>query len=230
MIDAPGFAKMFGRTRVVGAENLRPEGFPTLFFEAFFRLLLFFKNGRGIILQDGFQLKQHYGTKQNTTHKEEIFMQTVRKMRKRSGFTLVELLIVIIIIGILAGAMMLLAGSGTDSAEATKIISDLRSMKAAALMYYADNPSAPMNIAAATTNVDSLDKYSDMEIKSDKFAFVGDANHWFVGRKNLAGTGVIAKLEDTKDIVLYSSIEDAAVVPTESADHTGAKWIYMIAR
>ena len=68
-------------------------------------------------------------------------MKKIRNMRKRTGFTLVELLIVIIIIGILAGSMMLVAGSGTDSAEATKIVSDLRSLNAAALLYYADNMS-----------------------------------------------------------------------------------------
>lgn len=62
---------------------------------------------------------------------------------KKRAFTLVELLIAVMIIGILAGMMLMSAGSATDSAKAARIISDLRNMKAAALMYWADNRSWP---------------------------------------------------------------------------------------
>ena len=60
-------------------------------------------------------------------------------MKMRKGFTLVELLIVIVIIGILAAAMLLSSGSATASAEASTIVSDMRSLKASALMLYADS-------------------------------------------------------------------------------------------
>jgi general secretion pathway protein G len=62
---------------------------------------------------------------------------------KRKAFTLVELLIVVVIIGILAGSMLLVMGSGKAKAEATKIVSDMRVLKAAAVMYFYDNNDWP---------------------------------------------------------------------------------------
>jgi general secretion pathway protein G len=96
----------------------------------------------------------------------------------RKGFTLVELLIVIIIIGILAGGMMLVAGGGRDAAEASKIISDLRTMKSAALMWMTENPAGDVKTMWAGLEEDPtpLNAYLDRPILKDlhNFEFVSD--------------------------------------------------------
>ena len=85
-------------------------------------------------------------------------MKIIKKMRKAKGFTLVELLIVIIIIGILAGMMMLATGAATDKAEATKIVSNMRNIKAAAIMYYADKNVWPLSTSSDADLNDKLDQ------------------------------------------------------------------------
>ena len=57
----------------------------------------------------------------------------------RKGFTLVELLIVIVVIGILAGMMMISASEVVSSAKASNIISNLTQLKKAILAWYLDN-------------------------------------------------------------------------------------------
>lgn len=144
-------------------------------------------------------------------------------LKKRTGFTLVELLIVIIIIGILAGAMLLVAGSGTDKAEATKIVSDLRSLKAAALMYYADNPYA--TVTSGDDGIDLLKKYIDRELDENSL-LKADTNHWWVGRTNIS-EGAVKKLVDMKETGIYGTENEYP----SSADVTeNSKYIWMIAR
>ena len=96
-------------------------------------------------------------------------MNQIMKMRKAKGFTLVELLIVIIIIGILAGMLLLAVGSATDKAEATKIVNALRNYKSASLMYYTDHNEWP---GVGTNLQASLDRYTDRALDTAQFSGV----------------------------------------------------------
>ena len=130
---------------------------------------------------------------------------------RKGGFTLVELLIVIMIIAILAGMMLLATGSATDSAEATKIINDLRNLKSAALLYYGDHLEWSIIFDEA-----SLEYYTDRPVVGatpSRFSFVSIGAEYADGqgtiRANIgvgliggsAGSGVqkklIAKASDT---------------------------------
>jgi prepilin-type N-terminal cleavage/methylation domain-containing protein len=57
----------------------------------------------------------------------------VRVTRAR-GYTLVELLLVIVIIAVLAGFVLIVNGSGSAKAEAAKVLSNMEAMKAALLL------------------------------------------------------------------------------------------------
>jgi general secretion pathway protein G len=62
----------------------------------------------------------------------------MRPQGHHKGFTLVEVLIVIVIIGLLAGSLLLIMGTARDNAEAARIISEMRTMKSAAVLYKSD--------------------------------------------------------------------------------------------
>ena len=135
-------------------------------------------------------------------------------MKKRTGFTLVELLIVIIIIGILAGAMLLVAGSGTDKANATKIVSDMRSLKAAALMRWADDSN--WDFTELATIQDKLGDYMDRDVSKATVASydVVSGDGIFIQASNII-SGAGPKLEAMKN--------DAGI----SEDKTGV-WLMKI--
>ena len=87
---------------------------------------------------------------------------------------MVELLIVILIISILAGLILLVSTSGLESAEATRILNDLRNIKTAAFMYYADQGSWPDATAAGGSSVAtaSIDRYMDRSLDTSRYGEV----------------------------------------------------------
>ena len=71
--------------------------------------------------------------------------------KNKKGFTLVELVVVIAILGILAGIAIPRFMDATASARGAKIVADLRTIDSAATMYYAKEGKYPVDAAAAKT-------------------------------------------------------------------------------
>jgi prepilin-type N-terminal cleavage/methylation domain-containing protein len=91
------------------------------------------------------------------------------------GYSLTEVLLVIMVIGILSGMVMLSVGSSNDSARASAIMADLESAKSAVLAYSMANSTRASD--GITTLVGgsgndlaaSLDRYFDRRSNSDYF-------------------------------------------------------------
>ena len=111
----------------------------------------------------------------------------MKKFRK--GFTLVELLIVVTIIGALSAMMGLSSADSVNTARANSIISNLQSMKAAALTMYMDNPAvgaegSKTNIANYTmpnTEENDYGREALAEYMGTTGAALWKANYRFVG-------------------------------------------------
>jgi type II secretory pathway pseudopilin PulG len=89
---------------------------------------------------------------------------------KSRGFMLVEVLLVVIVIGILAGMVMLAFGNRSEKAEAAVIMSDLDTVKNAMLAYSMEHRTRTSdgldgwNAATSVRIRASLDKYVDSNL------------------------------------------------------------------
>ena len=144
------------------------------------------------------------------------------KKSARKGFTLVELLIVIVVIGILSAMMMLSSTEAVSSAKAADIISDLRNLKTAALAFYADNldkvDKSETGYTFEDANKDKILKYFGTVSIDSNYTLVTHATtkEWYVGRTNL-DSKVAEKLDARKGSVgltATTNSSDTATIAT----------------
>jgi len=74
-------------------------------------------------------------------------VQNIKSLRKDRGFTIVELLVVIVVIGILAAITMVSYTGVTAKANTTKALSNAQSVQTILEVYYADNGNYPATTA-----------------------------------------------------------------------------------
>ena len=128
----------------------------------------------------------------------------MKKDTKREGFTLVELLIVIVVIGVLSAMMMLSSTEAVSSAKAADIVSDLRNLKTAALAFYADN------LASADKDGFSLSGTDEAKYRTAILKYMNngdaDAHYKFVGTNQ----------PDTWYVYYDTGVDGNQVTPTVS--------------
>ena len=133
----------------------------------------------------------------------------MKNMLNRKGFTLIEILIVVAIIGILASVVVVGLGPAQKRGRDSRRVSDLRSVQNALELYYGKNGQYP------TVGVGSWGEFATVltgaQIGTNQIPKDPTSSRDYVYRVDAAGTTYVlgAQLEDTTGNIMQSSYTGA---------------------
>lgn len=137
---------------------------------------------------------------------------------KKKGFTLVEVMIVVIIIGALSGILMISAITAMDRAEATRIVSDLKNIQSASVLYFADNSAWP-----AGSDITVVNPYLSATLTKEGNYSLGNNGSSVIATYHNAGTSanVMNKLKDMQVNGMPISVDIAGKIVEMSVHGAG---------
>jgi prepilin-type N-terminal cleavage/methylation domain-containing protein len=94
---------------------------------------------------------------------ETMFIKLLQKMRSQKGFTLIELVFVVVILAILAGVALINLGGTDVDAKKAAVKSDMRTLATAIKVYKAKKNSFPNTLADLATDSDPYKAMIDAE-------------------------------------------------------------------
>lgn len=135
-------------------------------------------------------------------------------MSKANGFTLIEVLITISLIGVVFGVILTSAASLQKKQNDSKRLSDLKILQSALQQYYADSNSYPLTLSAPGTQFINGIKVYLNNIPGDP---LGNANY---GYSPLTGAGADCSVIPCINYCLFAKLEGTPSSPAPGCSPT----------
>lgn len=157
-------------------------------------------------------------------------LRRLRPDHRARGFSLTEILIAVIIIGILSGMIMISFGRSSDRAQAARLAADLEALKSAVLAYSHEEGSWNRNAFRTSANasdgglisVTSLSPYLDRELTNFQVIRAND--------RLLAGFQSVPKLTGGVAGTLAKNAREGGLMTDTGDVYQGGSSIYMLVR